>query len=62
MAPEGTEFIKQSGRRGTNMLVTLKMSLNFSLSHIFFPFEEIEHMLFVIKPSIIGETAVLRTK
>lgn len=38
--------------------VTLKLSLNLNLSGIFFPLEEIEHVvLSIIKPSIIGENA-----
>lgn len=39
--------------------VTLKLSLNVNPSNIFFlPLEEFEHgVLFVIKPSIIGDNA-----
>jgi len=38
--------------------VTLKLSLNLNLSGIFFPLEEIEHVvLSIIKPSINGENA-----
>ena len=38
--------------------VTLKLSLNLNLSGIFFPLEEIEHVvLSVIKSSIIGQNA-----
>ena len=38
--------------------VTLKLSLNLNVCNIFFPLEEIEHIvLSVIKPSVIGENA-----
>lgn len=54
MAPAAIEFIKLSRWQEANML----LSLNLNLSGIFFPLEEIEHVvLSIIKPSIIGENA-----